>query len=1055
MYIRALPFILLAFLLVSPSFAQKPARPDVAIPGLKVDNWQMDQGLPVNSIMTVAQTADGWLFFGTEEGLVRFDGTAFSVMNKSNVPEFKVNFISSLLGGRDTSLWIGTEGDGLLRFKDNKYVKYNTSNGLSDDRIFSLYEDPDGGLWAGTSGGGLNYLKNGKISGYDTSNGLANNFIRAIASDAKGRIWIGTQKGLSVIENGKISNFSTKDGLSDDFIETLAFDKEQTLWIGTKSGGLNVLKNGVFSVYTIKNGLTADAVTSLCFDANGMLWIGTNGGGITRMKDGKFYPFTTKDGLSGDLIVALFADREENIWAGTSGFGIDRIKKKLIQTISLKDGLPGTVILPVFVDHAGVLWAGVAGKGLVRMENGKARTYNHKDGLPEDLVLAIGEDLNQTLWIGTAGGGLANFSNGKFIPYTTADGLSNNVVVSVYCDRSGAIWAGTTGGGINRFINGKFSSFTAREGLSNDNVNCILEDRKGNLWVGTNGGLNRISRNKITVINEKDGLSDNYILSLYEDADENLWVGTAANGFNLIRNGKISQFTTNDGLINEVVLKILEDQYGYFWISCNKGIYKIKRQDLLDFADQKILSLNPVSYGKTDGMESIECNGGVTPAGCIARDGKLMFPTMDGISVIDPKLMQTVSSGFSPVFIEEFLVDGRLVDMNTTLPFPSYSNRLEFRYAALNYANPGKIRYRYMLLGFDKGWIDCGTKRSATYTNIPGGNYVFKVMATNESGQWNDGFYAVYKFHLKPPFYRSFLFYLVVAIFLGLLILFAAYYFLGRIQRNRLKHLVDERTHELNQQIVVQKQTQEALRQINEELKKAKEQAESGDRLKTAFLNNISHEIRTPLNGILGFSQLMADPDLTQEERDHYVDIVKSSSTRLTNTVTDYMDISLIVSGNMEVHKTQFDPDDLLKETYQNYLQPCRDKNLSLSVHLPSMANKTHINSDQGLLDKVLHHLVDNSVKFTKTGSVSFGYAVKETELEFFVKDTGTGIKKEVQPTIFDKFIQENTYDTRGHEGSGLGLSIVKGIVELLGGRVWLESEKNAGSSFYFTVPVN
>ena len=1051
---RALLFIILTCFPVCLSYPQIQQPGTLAMPRLKVDNWQMDQGLPVNSIMAVAQTADGWMFFGTEEGLVRFDGFAFSLMDKSNIPGLNVNFISALLGSRDTSLWIGTEGDGLIRYKNNAFVKYNKANGLSDSRIFALSEDSYGGLWIGTSGGGLNYLRDGKISKYDTTNGLACNYIRSLALDAKGRIWVGTQKGLSVIDHGKIKTYYAKDGLTDDFIEALALDQDQNLWIGTKGGGLIVFKQNKFSVYTIRDGLTNNSVTSLRFDMHGMLWIGTNGGGINRMMGGKFYPFTTKDGLSSNLIVTLFEDRQQNIWAGTSGAGIDRIKKKSIQTISARDGLPGEVILPVFEDHAGVIWLGVAGKGLNRLENGKLQTFTQKDGLPDHLVLTLCEDAENTLWIGTVGGGLTSYKNKRFKSYTVKNGLSDNVVNAVYCDSSGIIWAGTTGGGINRFEHGRFSAFTTKNGLSNDNVNCILKDCKGNLWVGTNGGLNKIRDGKISVINKENGLSDDYILSLYEDREGNLWVGTAGNGFNLIRGGKITMFTMNDGLINEVVLKILEDDFGYFWISCNKGIYKIKKQDLLDFADLKIKSLNPVAYGKTDGMESVECNGGVSPAGCKTRDGKLLFPTIKGMSIIDPDLMKKVSSDFFPLFINGVLVDGQFVKITTPLTLPSYSNRLEFRYAALNYTNPERIKYRCMLAGYDKDWIDNGTRRSADYTNISGGDYTFKVMASNESGQWDLRSYKELKFHLKPPFYRSFPFYLIVSVFLLLLVFFVTYYFMARFQSKQLKRLVEERTLELYQKMIAHKQTQEVLQRMNAELLIAKEQAESGDRLKTAFMNNISHEIRTPLNGIIGFSELMADPDLTPTERSQYHEIVKSSSDRLLSTVTDYMDISLLASGNQEVRKNMFNLSDLLDDIYNRFLKPCKSKNLALTLQTPETAGKLQIISDRELLYKVLYHLVDNAVKFTRQGTVSFGIEVKGNELEFFVKDTGVGISNEVQASIFNKFTQENVSNTRGHEGSGLGLSIVKGIVELLGGRIWLESVKGKGSSVFFSIPV-
>jgi ligand-binding sensor domain-containing protein/signal transduction histidine kinase/CheY-like chemotaxis protein len=1051
---RAFHFFLLTIILqVCQSNAQIQLPSTVVLPGLKVDNWQMDQGLPVNSIISVAQTADGWLFFGTEEGLVRFDGRNFLVMNRSTIPDLKVNFISVLLGSRDTSLWIGTEGDGLFWYKNNTFIKYSTANGLSDDQVFTLCEDSTGGLWIGTSGSGLDYLKNGKFTWFDTGNGLPNNYIRSIAIDARGRVWVGTQKGLSVIENGKIKSYYTKDGLSDDFIETLAIDKDQNLWIGTKGGGLNIFRQDKFTVYTMNDGLTSNAVTTLCFDVSGMLWIGTNGGGITRMMDGEFYPFTTKDGLSGDLIVSLFEDREGNIWAGSSGTGIDRVKKKTIQTLSVKEGLSGDVILPVFEDHSGVIWLGVAGKGINRLENGEVKTFTQKDGLPGHLVLTICEDQDNTLWIGTAGGGLTNYKKKKFTTYTSANGLSNNVVVAVYCDKSGTLWAGTIGGGINRFKNGIFTAYTTRDGLSDDNISCILEDRNGNLWVGTNDGLNKISDNKITVINQDSGLSDDYILSLYEDKQGNLWVGTASNGFNLIRDGKITRFTTRDGLINEVVLNILEDDFGYFWISCNKGIYKVKKQDLLDFADSKLSSLTTVSYGKADGMETIECNGGVFPAGCKTRDGKLLFPTIKGVAIIDPKTMKTVSSYFAPIIMEEFLVDGQLVKITSHLSIPSYSKRLEFRYAALNYTNPEKIKYRCMLAGFDKDWIECGNQRSIYYTNIPGGNYTFKVMAANESGQWDEQGYTEFMFHLKPPFYRSFLFFLIVVIFFSLLLFFVIYSFMKRFQRDRLKLLVDERTRELSQEMIAQKQSQEELQRMNARLLIAKEEAESGNRMRTAFMNNISHEIRTPLNGILGFSSLITQPDFTSEERELFHSHIEASSERLLNTITNYIDISLVASGNIEVNNEPFALHLFFENLHGQYQPLCMAKNIGLRLETPRGTDNIIFYSDTKVLKKIFSHLLDNAVKFTEKGKISFGCGKKPGFLEFFVKDTGTGISQDAQQRIFEGFIQEELLNSRGYEGSGLGLTIAQGLVKLLGGEIRVKSSKGAGCLFSFKLP--
>lgn len=1014
----------------------------------------MEQGLPVNSILKIAQTADGWMYFGTEEGLLRFDGITFSLIGQDEFPGMNAHYISALLGARDTGLWVGTEGDGLFQYKHKACSRFNTSNGLSDDRISAFCEDANGGLWIGTSGGGINYLRSGMITRFDTADGLSCNYIRTITRDTAGRIWVGTQNGLSVFDDGTFASYFLKDGLTDEFIEDLVLDDQGLLWIGTKSGGVNVFDGRHFSAFTTRDGLTHNSVSSLWFDHNGILWIGTTGGGITLRQQGKFIPFTTTEGLTGNLVATLFEGKEGNMWVGSSGTGLDCVREKSVLTINRRNGLPGDVILPVFEDHRGDLWMGIAGIGLVRYVNGKAEIFSREKGFPDHLVLSIDEDTSHTMWIGTAGGGLVSFRKNRFKVFTGDSGLSNDIVVAVHCTPPGPIWIGTTGGGINRFEDGTFTAITTREGLSDDNVNCILEDSRGALWVGTNKGLNRIRGDSISVFDMESGMSDDYVLSLYEDPQGNLWVGTAFNGLNLFRGDSITWFTTKDGLIHDVVLSLLEDEFGYLWISCNKGIYKVSKQQLIDFADRKIATLTPVNYGKSDGMESVECNGGVTPSGFRTKKGTLLFPTMKGVAVIDPDRLNQKTGHFSPVFIREFLVDGQPVSLTRLPSIPSYSRRLEFAFTALDYANAERIRYRCMLEGFDNEWVDCETNRYVQYTNIPAGRYAFKVMASNEVGQWNNEMVTSQSFRLTPPFYRSSWFYLLMSFFILVLIFFAGFHLFIRIQRNRLKKQVEERTNELKQQVEAQQRSRLELQVINTELLEAKEKAESGDRLKTSFINNISHEIRTPLNGILGFSDLLFSPDVSAKQKEKFHTIIKNSSERLMNTITDYMDISLIVSGNQPVVKTWFSIELLLDQLFRKHLYRCRMKNPAISFSLQSAPALPKIFSDESLLEKILSHLLDNAIKFTQTGGIQFGGSLKGKEIEFHVSDSGLGISTANQEMIFNEFVQENPSDSRGYDGSGLGLSIVKGLVNLLGGRVWLLSEPGTGSNFFVSVPI-
>jgi signal transduction histidine kinase len=452
-------------------------------------------------------------------------------------------------------------------------------------------------------------------------------------------------------------------------------------------------------------------------------------------------------------------------------------------------------------------------------------------------------------------------------------------------------------------------------------------------------------------------------------------------------------------------------------------------------------------------METIECTGGVFPSGCKTQDGKLLFPTMKGLSVIDPDMMKTVTSYFSPVCLEEFLVDGHPVKITSNVSLPSYSNRFEFHYASLNYSVPEKIKYRCKLAGFDKEWIECGSQRSVHYTNIPGGNYTFTVMASNESGQWNDQSRANLKFHLKPPFYRSLLFYLVIATFFLLLAFFVSYYFLERFERRKLKVLVDERTHELNEKMVAQMIAQQKMGKMNADLIIAKEQAESGDRLKTAFMHNIPHEIRTPLNGILGFGSLISQPDASDEERALYYSHMEFSSERLLTTVTNYLDISLIVSRNVVINSRPFKLYPVFESILNSFRALTDSKDVRLNLEVAKEDHDFTLNSDSSLVKKVLVQLLDNAVKFTPTGHISAGYTLKPGKIEFFVADTGTGISPAALQRIFEGFFQGELRGSWDYDGSGLGLTIAQGFVKVLGGEIRVKSSKGDGTCFSFELP--
>jgi len=779
------------------------------------DVWQTEQGLPQNSVQAIVQTRDGYLWLGTQEGLVRFDGVRFTVFDKRNTRQIQHNNIQALIEGRDGSLWIGTSG-GLLRFHSGRFTAYTAQEGLSHNFISSLCEDSQGNLWIGTFGGGLNRFRDGRFTIYTTKDGLSDDFIWAIREDHQGNIWVGTNGGLTRLRDGRFTVYSQKDGLAHDFVWSIYESRDRSLWVGT-SRGLVRLRDGRFTTYTKKDGLSHEVVKAIFEDHSGSLWIGTDGGGLNRLVGGRFTSFAGKDGLMNDSVIAIYEDREGSLWLGTYGGGLSRLRDGKFTTYTTREGLANDQARAIYQSRDGSVWIATYGGGLSRLKDGRFTTYTTQNGLPHDTVMSLTEDHEGNLWVGT-NGGLSRLRNGRFTNYSKKDGLSHDFVRAIYEDRAGNLWVGTRGGGLDSFRDGRFTSYSDK-GFPFDVVRVICEDRQGSLWIGSNGGLTRLRNGQFTTYTTKDGLSHNSVYAIHEDREGVLWIGTYGGGLNRFRDGKFTSFTTQEGLFDDVVFQILEDGQGNLWMSCNKGVFRVSKRELNDFADGRIGAITSISYGVADGMKSNECNGSSQPAGWKTRDGRLWFPTIRGVAVIDPSNIR-LNQHLPPVLIEEVIVDRQPVELSQQLQLPPGKGQLEFHYTALSFLAPGKVRFKYQLEGFDQDWIDAGTRRAAYYTNIPPGRYRFRVIACNNDGVWNEAG-ASFEFALKPHLYQTTWFYALCAL---VILLTAAGLHRLRIRNLRAKEqelarLVDERTQKLQEEILERKRMEKMLRDREQHLR--------------------------------------------------------------------------------------------------------------------------------------------------------------------------------------------------------------------------------------------
>jgi PAS domain S-box-containing protein len=762
--LRSAAFIATAFFALAWSRQNASAQtltpltldPHKAITQYSHDIWNYDDGLPQSVVQAIVQTPDGYLWLGLEEGLVRFDGVQFTHFHKGNTEAFTYNDVPVLFVDRAGNLWIGSDGGGLLCFKEGRFIAYTTKDGLAGDVVESIYEDRRGSLWIGTNHG-LSQWRDGQFT---THTSLAQHVVLSLCEDRAGNLWIGTDGGgLHCYNEGRLKIYTAKDGLANDAVWTIYEDKTGRLWIGT-NGGLYYLYEEKLTRYTTKDGLASNVVRAIVEDRalpQGGIWIGTRGGGINRWREGRFTTFSTKQGLSNDFIDALYEDHEGSLWIGTYGGGLNRLRDGKFTNYSMHDGLSSNMVWTVYEDKAGSLWCGTD-QGLNRFKDGKFTIFTTPQNNGPTVVTALGEDRAGNLWIGTAREGLYRLRQNNWTRFTTQNGLSNNAVRSVLEDRQGRLWIGTDRG-LNLFRNETFQIYTTKDGLSSDQIRYLHEDKAGALWIGTRtGGLNRLKDGQFTIYTKRDGLSSDLIRPIYEDENGVLWIGTNGGGLNRFQDGTFTCYTIKDGLFDDSIFQIFEDARANLWMSCNNGIFRVSKQELNDFAEGKIKTITSVVYGKADGMKTNECNGGSQPAGWKTRDSKLWFPTIAGAAMIDPDNLKTNPLP-PPVVVENIVVDHHLpFPADDQLQLPAGSRNLEFHYTGLSFLAPQKVQFKYQLGGYDDDWIDAGTRRTAFYTNIPPGNYTFRVMACNNDGVWNrDG--ATVRFSLQPYWYQTWLFY--------------------------------------------------------------------------------------------------------------------------------------------------------------------------------------------------------------------------------------------------------------------------------------------------------
>jgi ligand-binding sensor domain-containing protein/signal transduction histidine kinase/DNA-binding response OmpR family regulator len=990
--------------------------------------WNIQGGLPANSIFAVQQTRDGYLWIGTQDGLVRFDGHHFELFNSKKIPQLKDNKIRALYEDGNGTLWIGTTSGGLSRYKQGEFYTYSITEYKALEGISAINEDRWGNLWIGSFTGGLTCLSAGQFTTYTTTEGLPSNQVRSIHKDKNEDIWVSATTGIvKVVKPGIFQDCATHDLLPYNKTVCLYEEEKKELWIGTGDQGLFRLKNNTLTAYGTEAGIPHLTIICLYRDSMKNLWIGTDGGGLTRMTNGVLSTVPVNGGLASGFIYSITEDREGSLWVGTLDGGLHQLRDSIFITYTTTEGLAHNYVDCIYEDRAGRLWIGTKG-GLSQLDL-KTQTLTTvlttRQGLLSNFIQCLWQGSSGHLWIGTWGG-LHQFKDGKFTIFTKKSGLSDNRINCIWRDRQENTWIGTENG-LNRLDkNNTLTVFTRNEGLSSSMVQVIHEDRKGTLWIGTDAGLNRYNRGLITAYKLLPGNETPNFRCVYEDNRDNrgtLWFGTDSG---LIRMRKkntawdIYTYTIQNGLIENVIYSILEDEEGYFWLAGQNGVSRVSPQELEDVAAGKIKQIRVKSFNEEDGMKSRWCTG----KGCKTRDGRFWFPTSVGVAVIDPH--QTGTETPPPhLIIEKLIADGETIknfcggcpDVSRgqffqkapPLELAPGKKRLEFYYTAVSFIKPGKIRFKLKLSGYDPDWVEVGTARSTTYTGLSPGYYTFQVTACNADGEWSRE-EASFSFYMRPYFYQTAWFYIAAALF----VLAAAFSFY-RIRVRQLK----AREKELNE--LVRSRTAE----LEEQSGKLKEM----DKIKSRFFANISHEFRTPLTLIMGpLEQMLTGPLEKEREQKKKMRLMLRNSRRLLGLINQLLALSKFDSGTIKLQAHRQNVIPFLKGILHSFDSLAVQNEVELIFQ--TEAEEISLYYDPEKLEEVISNLLSNAVKFTPAGGrITLAVNIRETL-------SGTG--------------------EQDFLGTGIGLAIAREIVELHHGVIEAVSprDETMGARFVIRLPM-
>jgi len=969
--------------------------------GYSLRVWRTEDGLPENMVTSAVQTKDGYLWFGTYSGLVRFDGERFQVFNSTNTPGIQDRRVTRLFEDDRGALWIGHEAGAITRYRAGRFEPFSGSSGNENERIIGLGSDEQGQVWAMRHSGAFDSLD--QRVRLPSRIGTERPTIMSWAWGQGGDIWFAENGAPARLSGGRVVPLELPPPHAANYVFGLAAAADGGVWILCDER-IRKWKDHRWAEDRGPYPWPPATITAALELRDGTLAVGTvNAGLYLVFPDGRpAVHFDHRNGLPQDWVWFLHEDREGTLWAGAGHAGLVSLRSSPFSVLSPPGQSQGQSVLSVAAGRNGALWLGTDGAGLYRHLGGQWIHYGLSEGLENAYICSVAETSDGEVWAGYYWwGGPRHLKDGQFIRPPSVDPRWSPAFALVPIPETGELLVGNRDG-LLRLTRDQSAWLIRSPQGSADDVCAVAKTRDGAIWCGfAQGGLARFRDGEVTIFHQKDGLASESVQCLFADDDGTLWIGTADGGLNRFKDGKFAQLGLAHGLADTIVCHVLDDGLGFFWLSTHHGIQRVAKAELNRCADGAIPVFPSQIYDQSDGLPIIEFLGGRQASGCRTEDGRLWFASSAGAVSVDPARIR-LNPNPPPVVIESMVVDGGIVPAagrSAARRLPPDHERLEFRFSGLSFAAPDKVRFKHQLEGIDKTWIDSGTKRTAAYSRLPAGTYRFRVIACNNDGLWSPTS-ATLTFAIAPFFWETWWFVGSSALAVLLLVGFLVRNLTRRRMQRRIEQM--ERQHEI-------------------------------ERERARIAQDIHDDVGASLSRIAMLSQ-PGSRDLAAPERSAAM-LARIYST--AHEVTRSLDE--IVWAVDPRHDTLDSLVDYMGTFAQEYLTTadlrCR---LDLPVQVPTWPLTAEVRHNLFLAFKEALH---NAAKHAGASQVRIALKLQRDSFELVVKDNGRG---------FDPPSSKSTEFERPPAGNGL--ANMRKRLARIGGRCEVSSVKGEGTTVSFVV---